>query len=101
MPLLGKTSKQVLPPIKNPVFSLTEATSVVVSEQGESSKSNDGVCITIYCLLYFAICLLCYIISCFSYFAYGLQHFEKGRFSELIRKVEKVDNFAMQWRFSI
>lgn len=44
MPLLGKTSKQVLPPIKNPVFSLTEKNNVVISDAGDSTKSNDEVC---------------------------------------------------------
>ena len=44
MPLLGGTSRQVLPPIKNPVFSLTEKSTVTVSEQEEaSSKSQDSV----------------------------------------------------------
>jgi len=39
MPILRKSSKQVLPPIKNPAFSLTEATNVVVSQQEEPLRS--------------------------------------------------------------
>ena len=40
MPLLGKGSRDVLPPIKNPVFSLTERNAVTITEQTDSTKDE-------------------------------------------------------------
>ncbi|XP_065071467.1 probable E3 ubiquitin-protein ligase HECTD2 [Rhopilema esculentum] len=40
MPLLGKSSRDVLPPIKNPVFSLTERNAVTITEQTDSTKDE-------------------------------------------------------------
>ena len=39
MPLLGKQSREVLPPIKNPVFSLTEKSTVTVTENEDPLAS--------------------------------------------------------------
>ncbi len=40
MPLLGKQSREVLPPIKNPAFSLTEENAVTISDNNQQQTSS-------------------------------------------------------------